>query len=112
LTRQAFALYDYHLTRRGLLAVHISSQHLDMAPLIFGLARDGGKHAVLIEDPRRDDPRYLTNRWMLVTRDEALLQTTEVASRAEPPGSPAGWLCFTDDYSNLFQLLRKRTGPN
>jgi hypothetical protein len=111
LTRQAFALYDYHLTPRGVMAVHISSQHLDMAPLIFGLARDGDKQAVLIDDPHRDDPRYLSSRWVLVTRDANLLKAPEVTCRAGAPGDPSTWLCFSDDYSNLLQLVKKTSKP-
>jgi predicted O-methyltransferase YrrM len=111
LTREAFALYVYHLAPRGVLAFNISSQHLDMAPLIFGLARDGGKRAVLIEDWHRDDPQYFSNRWVLVSSDEAFLQAPEITGRAVAPGDPSAWLCFTDDYSNLFQLVKKRDGP-
>ncbi|MCY3023551.1 MAG: hypothetical protein NTW87_31610, partial [Planctomycetota bacterium] len=111
LTREAFALYDCHLRPNGVLAVNVSSHYLEIAPLIFGLAHDSGRQAVLIEDYHRRGSRYDSSRWVLVTRDQALLNAPEVIERAAPPPDPADWLRFTDDYSNLFQLLRRDTPP-
>lgn len=107
LSREAFALYDQHLASDGVLAVHISNQHLDMAPLIFGLARDADRQAVLIDqEEQANNPTLFSSSWVLVTR-ESLLKNRAVASRAASPGDPADWLCFTDDYSNLLQLILK-----
>ncbi|MGD0093397.1 MAG: fused MFS/spermidine synthase [Planctomycetota bacterium] len=111
LTSQAFALYDYHLRPNGLLAVNVTNQYLDMAPLIFGLADQAGMQAVLIEDFHRNEVRYETNRWVLVTRDATLLQAPAVAGHASPPPGPSARLRFSDDYSNLFQLLRRNRNP-
>ena len=107
LTREAFMLYDHHLAPGGILAVNISNQLLDMTPLIFGLARDGSRWASLIVDPHEDDSIQFNSRWVLVARDEFTLKNPAVVGRAALPGDPSGWMCFTDDYSNLFQLVNK-----
>ena len=38
LTQEAFDIYLRHLAPEGALAVHVSNRHLDLAPVVYGLA--------------------------------------------------------------------------
>jgi spermidine synthase len=54
LTREAFRLYFLHLKKSGVLAVHVSSRYLDLAPVVhLAAAESMGKHATLVEISRR-----------------------------------------------------------
>ena len=48
LTKEAFDIYLPHLAPEGALAVHISNRHLDLAPVVYGLAEHFELDAVRI----------------------------------------------------------------
>jgi SAM-dependent methyltransferase len=108
LTREAFQLYARRLKPGGVLALNVSTRHLDLGPLITGLAATIGKTAVQIVTPTDDEGAALNARWILITSDTALLERPRIKSVAKDPSSgqppPRLW---TDDYSNLFQVLKK-----
>ncbi len=106
LTREAFALYFRHLTAKGILAVHVSNQYLDLAPVAGQLAALDGRRAVLIRTPKDEDLLQSAADWVLITRNTEFLETPDIAiaSREIPPR--AGLRPWTDDYNDLFQVLR------
>lgn len=105
LTREAFALYFRHLKGQGILAVHVSNRYLDLVPVVARNARDLGKTAILIHD-EGDDYDYLSeNDWVLVTSDAQQFRDPLFGSGTRPDPRP-GLRPWTDDYSNLFQILK------
>ena len=106
LTREAFALYFRHLTAKGILAVHVSNQYLDLAPVAGQLAALDGWRAVLVHTPKEDDRLESAADWVLITRDEEFLQTPEVALASREIPEKTGLRPWTDDYNNLFEVLR------
>ena len=105
-TKEAFALYLEHLQPDGILAVHITNQHLDLQPVIWQLADTYGLSRALIKTAG-DGVRGFRSIWMLLARDPALLENSAIA-RASTPMSGYGTAIrlWTDDYSNLFQILK------
>jgi hypothetical protein len=109
LTREAFELYLKHLRPDGILAVHISSLYFDLKPLIRGLARELDWPAVLIENMEDPDAEVFSCEWALLTRNGEFFAEEAVTQGitpwlAETSGTPEE-VVWTDDYSNLFQLL-------
>jgi hypothetical protein len=105
-TREAFALYLAHLKTDGVLALHISNNYLDLRPVIYELADEFGLHAAFIENPA-DGDRASLSLWMLLTRNQKFLEQSAIASRITPrPRDLKTVPLWTDDYSNLFQILR------
>jgi len=106
LTREAFALYLQHLAPKGIIAAHISNNHLELAPVLQQVARTFGLTMVVIQAPG-DPDMALASEWVLLARDPALLNVPAIARQAEPlpPQRPEIRL-WTDDYSNLFQILK------
>jgi len=109
LTREAFVLYFHHLKPNGILAVHVSNRYLDLVPVVSRNAQEIGKAALEIDD-RGEEYDYLTsNDWVLVTSDPAIAMFTnrlfhaERITRARMRPNLRPW---TDDYSNLFQILK------
>lgn len=105
-TREALALYQQHLKPDGIIAVHISNIHLDLRPVVWGLA-DAAQLDVVLIAAGRSMPGSSPSVWMLLTENQAFLNMPEVQQAAEsrPPDLPKIPL-WTDNYSNLFQILR------
>lgn len=106
LSREAFQLYLRHLKAGGILAVHTSNTYLDLAPVVQLLAQDAGLEARLIIN--ENQPRKLIDAadWVLVTRNRHFLDTLDSKAWIEPISVPAKLRVWTDDFNNLFQILR------
>jgi hypothetical protein len=109
LTREAFALYFRHLKPTGILAVHVSNRYLDLVPVVSRNARDFGKVPVDVNDADEEEDYFSGSDWVLVSadavmfRDPAFKSSSVGPARYRPDLRP-----WTDDYSNLFQILRLR----
>jgi hypothetical protein len=105
-TREAFAVYLQHLNPDGIIALHISNNYLDLRPVIWKIADEFDLGTVVIENPR-DNERASLSIWMLVTRNRDFLNQPAIANRASLRRMDlANFRLWTDDYSNLFQILR------
>jgi hypothetical protein len=107
LTREAFALYDRHLAPDGVLAVHISSAHFDLEPVVRRLAGELGLDAIHVSSP--EHPRgYARADWMLLSRDRRFLSASFIRN-AEGNGSRGGDRrapLWTDDHATVLAALR------
>jgi hypothetical protein len=104
LTVEAFAIYLRHLRPDGLLLANVSNRHLDVERVVAGAAQRHGLELRLLDTPRDAQRGYTRVRWALMARDRAELdRVLEDAPRSELHGSPLVW---TDDFSNLWQVLR------
>jgi spermidine synthase len=107
LTREAFEAYFRHLKPGGILAVHVTNRYVRLQPVVENIARDLGKRAVVIDDPVGPDSTGVnTTEWVLVTSDSTELSHPRIKDAATPLESGARLRTWTDDYSNLFQVLK------
>lgn len=106
LTREAFALYLRHLKPDGVLAVHTSNSYLNLPPVVQLLATEAGCEAEMVTND--DNRRKLidSSDWVLVTRNRRLLDSVDSTVMIEPISVPPGLRMWTDDFNNLFQILR------
>ncbi len=105
LTREAMVLYFHHLRPEGVLAVHISNRFIDLKPVVERAAASIGKRAMVVETEDDDSNKCFGTTWMLVTGNEAMLLRPRFKHGFAP--KPAPWLrVWTDDYSNIFKVLR------
>ncbi len=105
LTREAIDLYFRHLKPEGVLALHITNSHLDLGPVAEKLASAAGKHAVLVTNEADREYEIYGADWVLMSsspfEQEAVRKvSTELGKRPE-------LRLWTDDYNNLFQILKK-----
>jgi hypothetical protein len=108
LTREAFALYFRHIKPGGILAVHVSNRYLDLIPVVAQNARDLGKTAINVSDDEDDDSDYLSSSdWVLVSANALVFRNQLFQiSNATPAKPRPGLRAWTDNYSNLFQILK------
>jgi hypothetical protein len=109
LTREAFALYFRHLKATGILAVHVSNRYLDLVPVVARNARDFGKTAIDVDDQDEEQDYYSSSDWVLVSAEAAIFRDPAFKSSSVTPAHYRPNLRpWTDDYSNLFQILKIR----
>lgn len=106
LTTEAVALYRQHLAPDGILAFHISNQHVDLEPEVVLLARAAGMRAMRVTSPINEERGEFSATWMLATENEAFFDQPEVFNRAHRPDEKPGLRLWTDDYSSLLPILR------
>jgi spermidine synthase len=105
LTVQAVALYQTHLAPGGILAFHISNQHVDLEPAIALLAGAAGMRAMRVSTGAKDEIGEFSATWILVSSNAAFFNQPEVASKAHRAAPRPGLRLWTDDYSSLLPIL-------
>jgi hypothetical protein len=105
LTKEAMQLYFRHLKADGILAVHVSNRYLDLQPVVAGEARALGKLARVVDTDDDDTQDVFGATWVLVTSPATGFDDVETKNSAEI-GSKKKVRLWTDDYSNLFQILK------
>ena len=106
LTREAFALYLRHLQPGGIIAVHVSNQYLDLAPVVAQLASFYGQTAIAVHSDKDAERQLSSATWVLVTRNRDFLGRAEIMEVAAPVPPRPGLRMWTDDYNNLLQVVR------
>ena len=105
-TKEAFALYLDHLAPDGIIAAHITNLHLDLQPVFWQLANYYGLHMVRVNYEGDANGGYASH-WILLARDPALLDIPAIQDHAvDLSGYSTSLKLWTDDYSNLFQILK------
>ena len=105
-TKEAFALYLEHLVPDGIIAAHITNLHLDLQPVFWQLAKYYGLSMVRINYAGDSNGGYASH-WILLSRDPALLEIPAIQDHAvDLNGYSTNLKLWTDDYSNLFQILK------
>ena len=106
LTQEAFELYFRHLQPNGVIAVHISNRHLDLKPVVGGIAASLGVPVMLVENEEGGFVAEASSDWLLVTRNQPFLDQPAIRqAAAEVQGTYTPIRRWTDEYSNLFQIM-------
>ena len=106
ITQEAIRLYRRHMQENGAIVFHISNRYLDLNGVVRQLADTIGWQAVrVIDDPAEDSYLYRSD-WVVLTRNERLLQALRTEAKAEDVPSVPGRRPWTDDYNNLFEVLK------
>jgi hypothetical protein len=106
LTREAFVLYFRHLKATGVLAVHVSNKHLDLQPVVKMAADSLQKEARVVDTDDEDDDEVFGATWVLVTADRDFFSKPLLGKAAAAIHSTRYVRLWTDDYSNLFRILK------
>ena len=121
LTREAFGVYRRHLAAEGMLALHISSAHFELQPVVTALAESTEMHSVMVVSAQDLSRGQQACRWMLVGSGDVIkrlpvLGGLETVRRPEeiprsamsailqPTSRRVHW---SDSFSNPFAILAR-----
>lgn len=105
LTIEAFQLYFRHLKPDGILVIHISNRYLNLEPVVARAAEALHKPAIFVGDPGDDDLGYFGTDMVLLASDESVFDKPALRNFA-PPQTRPGVRLWTDNYSNLFRVIK------
>ena len=116
MTREALQLYLQKLAPGGIIAFHITNQHLDLAPVLANLVQNANLFSWIEDDSTVTDQQVnegkLGSRWVVMARSQ-----NDLAHLVASADSLASWntlqgqvnaRVWTDDYSNLLTVIRWR----
>lgn len=108
LTREAIALYQTRLAEGGVLAVHVSNNHLDLAPLVHRLADDAGLSSRVIRGDADVANGIHPSIWVLAGAGDHFLWDHDSLRVGRPPTAQELTQAplWTDQRHNLVSVLR------
>ncbi len=106
LTREAFSLYREHLrSADSIIAVHITNRSLDLSPVLSGIAKEFQFSAVRVYRPWLNSFSSQSD-WVFLSQNHSSLRHPEIDAAGRSLLSSGGTTLWTDDYSNLLEVLR------
>jgi hypothetical protein len=104
LTVEAFELYLRELTSDGILAIHVTNRYLNLQPIIREIAKHFGLTSGSIH--QSGGPLVKPSDWIVLARNNSVLGQPAFTTKLKPLDSQRKVRLWTDDYSNLFQILK------
>jgi spermidine synthase len=105
LTFEAMKLFFHHLKPDGILAVHISNRYLDLEPVVLGESRALNKVARTVDTDDDATQDVFAATWVLVNTPPYEFDPS-ILDASQPAQATRKVRLWTDDYSNLFQILK------
>ena len=96
-----------NLSKRGVIAAHVTNMHLDLAPVVHRLAREMGWHSREIHAKGNSEDALQDSQWILIAEDESIFQlpnldVARVPDQRRVDSAPL----WTDQYHDLFSVLK------
>src|SRR3984893_3640590 len=111
LTREAMAIYLAKLKPHGLIVMHVSNRHLELASVVAGIAAANGLVTLVSDAPHNDqpsEPYKFGSTVAVVAREREDFDPLARSSDWELTApDPKQWV-WTDDYSNVFGSLWRK----
>ena len=109
LTREAVQIYLDRLNPDGILAVHISNNHLDLRPVLAGIARDLGLTGrEQFQNPTETTTGKFSSVWAVLARSDAALGPMVASNDKWNELKDGDIRTWTDDFSNIWKVIRWR----
>jgi spermidine synthase len=105
MTREAMELYLSKLAEGGLLAIHISNRHLNLASVVGDIANDAGLVGLDFDDKDKGARGKNASNWVVVARRRGDLGALVDSSSWEPLAGRSRAQIWTDDFSNILSVI-------
>jgi hypothetical protein len=113
LTREAMAIYLKKLSSHGMIVMHVSNRHLELASVVAGIAAANGLITLINDSTDVDE---ISNPYKFAGTVAAVARSKEdLGPLAQSPDweltapDPKQWV-WTDDYSNVFGAVLRKLG--
>jgi hypothetical protein len=105
LTNEAMNVYLAHLRdSHSVMAVHITNRFVGLAPVVVALANSHQLASIQV--------RNMGSTWILLSADPEMLRLPGLSEKSTPVPLTRGPVLWTDDYSNLFQVVHRPVEAN
>ncbi len=106
LTREAVVLYRERIKPGGVIALHVSNSHLELRPVVGRIAADLGLELAYVADGSVEgDVGKAASDWILLANDRSILDLPGIRRASSAIPRPAAARTWTDDYSNILQVM-------
>jgi hypothetical protein len=105
LTKEAFEIYRRHLQPQATVAINISNRYLDLAQVVAGLAEHFGFTMRRVTTQGDAALGQFPADWILLSPPGAK-GDVPLAADGQSASLPQRTLLWTDDHSNLFEILK------
>lgn len=106
ITQEALDLYLTRLSPTGIIAFHTSNRHLDLPRVLANLALNRNLHAIIEYDSNTGYPGKTSSEWVLIARKKEYFDALNRSPFWKPLYSDLNTPVWTDDYSNIFSILK------
>lgn len=105
MSAEAMEVFLKHLAPDGVIVFNVTNRYLNLTPPIQRIAREYGLISTYISDEPTDRIHY-DSEFVLVSRDPAVMSDPRIASGATMVEDIPNLGVWTDNYNNLFRILR------
>lgn len=104
-TADAVEVYRRALAENGLLLIHVTNRHFDLAPVFSALVEELGLLAEMRDDEEVANPYLAKSRWIAISSDgETLARLTADGKWSELPEATGP--LWTDDFASVLPYLK------
>jgi hypothetical protein len=108
-TREAMEIYKKKLAPQGVVVMHVSNRHLELASVVVGIAHANGlKSWVFSEDSGRDGEYIFSTSVVVSAREDADVGKMASDDKWTLTEVRADQRVWTDDYSNILGAVMRR----
>jgi hypothetical protein len=105
MTHEAFLLYQQHNKTQGVMALHISTRHLSLLPVIIQHSITLDMQVMLFETPGNGNEHDA--QWVVLTNNSRIIQSPNLIYRQSVISKEQyKKVLWTDDYSSLLPILK------
>jgi hypothetical protein len=105
LTKEAFGTYwECVDPNHGIIAVHVTSQHVDLLPVLQGVSASFNADALVEIEPT--EYPYMANTWVLIALHPGALAIPGLEQDSLSSHLDTRPILWTDDYSSILRLIR------
>lgn len=106
MTQEAFQVYRSHLKPGGILAFHVSNQHLNLESVVIQTARALNMEYVWTKSVKNESEHTFESDWILLTDNKKILKNKWIQPAIYSREEILEIRPWTDDFANLFQILK------
>jgi spermidine synthase len=107
LTREAFQVYLDHTREDGIIALHISTNHVDLQSVVRRIAEHFDLSVAWIESYGKEEDGTLDADWLLISKSAEIINKNAIRIKATPFEKAIDHIdLWTDDHANLLQVLK------
>jgi hypothetical protein len=108
-TQEAMAIYKDKLSPQGVVLMHVSNRHLELASVVVGIADANGlKSWVYNEDSGRDGEYIFSTNVVVSAREDGDVGKLASSEQWEETDAKADQRVWTDDYCNVLGAVYRR----